>query len=87
MRNNSCIFGSHQSFRTNVNIEIIVECLLLLSSSYLFAAWHPGFIFLGDSGCSSVIRTHCVYDTYSLTFFKMDVCMNRAGFSFLFLSR
>lgn len=56
-----------------MNIGVIVEGLLLLSGSYLFAAWHPWFVFLGDSGCSFVIRTHCVYDTYSLTFFKMDM--------------
>lgn len=56
--------------------KIIVEFLLLLSSSYLFAAWHPGFVFFRDSGCSLMIRAHCVYDAYSLTFFKMGVGMN-----------
>ena len=59
-----------------MNVEIIVRCLLPLAARSLFAAWHLGFVFLGDSGCSLVIRTHCVYDSYSFTFFKMDVCMN-----------
>lgn len=60
MTNNYFIFGNHQSFRTNVNTEIIVECLLFSFSGDLFAARHSGLMFWGESGCSLVIRTHCV---------------------------
>lgn len=76
IRNNYFIFGNHQSSRMKLNTEIIVGCVFLLSGSYLLAVWHPGFVFFGDSGRSLVIRTHYVCDSYSRTFFKMDVCLN-----------
>ena len=74
IKNNYFVSGNHQSFRMNGNVAVIAECTLPLSSSYLFVAWHPELAFFGDSGCSWAIRTHCVYDTSSLTFFSKRMC-------------
>lgn len=69
IRNNYVIFGNHQSFRANANIEMIVEALFLLSGGYLFAAWHLWFVFFSDQGslCLWYIFTHvfqngCVHE-------------------------
>lgn len=68
-----------------MNTEIIVEFLLLYSSRFFsLASW---VCVLLRFSVFLVIRIHCVYDTYSLMFCKMDVNMNWAGFSFFFLSR
>lgn len=67
---------NHQGLRIYVNIEIIVEHLPLLSSGNASSAWLPRFALFRDSGCTLVIKTHCVYDTYPVMLFTVDVCMN-----------